>query len=482
MANPTGFMDYKREEMLSIPPQERIGNNNEFHLLLDSKKQEIQAKRCMQCGIPFCQAGIEIKGQVIGCPNLNLIPEWNDLLSRGLWDLAYYRLSLTMPFPEITGRICPAPCENSCVCNANGDSVTIKDNELALAEYAFSNNLIQPRNIKRNGKKIAIIGSGPAGLACANELNLLGYKIDVYERDDRAGGLLMYGIPDVKLEKKIVLRRIKIMEEDGIRFYTNYNIDTQQKFNDILSQYDKVILALGARKARKLHIEGEDLKGVYNALDFLSAHTKALLDSKPNPLSAKGKNVVVVGSGDTSTDCVAVALRQGAKNITRLERSPCKPLKRKTDNPWPEFPIILRTDYGIEEVIAINKYDPRQFSTAPKILKGNRALRKVITTKLEWNTINGKKKSTEVLESTKELEADIVLKAMGFSGCEDNVSEIFGITLANGVIVEKNFATTRQNVYACGDCRIGASLVVSAIKEGRECAKTVHNDLRQHIV
>ena len=175
MANPTGFMDYKREEMFSIPPQERVGNNNEFHLLLDSKKQEIQAKRCMQCGIPFCQAGIEIKGQVIGCPNLNLIPEWNDLLSRGLWDLAYYRLSLTMPFPEITGRICPAPCENSCVCNANGDSVTIKDNELALAEYAFSHNLIQPRNIKRNGKKIAIIGSGPAGLACANELNLLGY-------------------------------------------------------------------------------------------------------------------------------------------------------------------------------------------------------------------------------------------------------------------------------------------------------------------
>lgn len=476
MANPTGFMDYERENILSIPPLERIKNNQEFHILLDSKKQEIQAKRCMQCGIPFCQAGIEIKNQAIGCPNLNLIPEWNDLLSRGLWDLAYYRLSLTMPFPEITGRICPAPCEDSCVCHANGEAVTIKDNELALAEYAFANNLIQVRKIQRNGKKIAIVGSGPAGLACANELNLLGYEVDVYERDDRIGGLLMYGIPDAKLEKHIVQRRVDFMQKEGVRFHTNHAIDTKEKFDSLVKKYDKVVLALGARKPRELLIEGENLKGVYNALDFLMAHTKSILDSKPNKLSAKDKSVVVIGSGDTSTDCVAVALRQGAKSITRLERSPSKPLQRSHNNPWPEMPMILHTDYGIEEVIALNNYDPRKFNTAPKILKGDMQCRKVITTKLEWSIVDNHRKSVEVLDSTEELQTDMVLKAMGFSGCEDNVSEIFGIKVEHGIIQHNNFSTTRQNVYACGDCKIGASLVVTAIKEGRECAKTIYRD------
>lgn len=477
MANPTGFMDYQREEIISLPPLERVKNNHEFHILRDAKEQVNQAKRCMQCGVPFCQAGVVVKNQIIGCPNLNLIPEWNDLLSRGLWDLAYYRLSMTMPFPEITGRICPAPCESSCVCNANGEPVTIRDNELALAEYAFKNGLVTPRKIRRNGHKVAVIGSGPAGLACANELNLQGYEVNVYERDDRAGGLLVYGIPDAKLDKNIVARRIDAMEREGIKFHTNHNIDSKTAFDKIAREHDKVVLALGARKPRALHIDGENLSGVYDALDFLSANTKNVLDSKRNALSAKGKNVVVIGSGDTSTDCVAVALRQGAKSVVRLERSPSKPIKRLANNPWPEPPLVLSTDYGIEEALTLKHSDPREFSTAPKILKGDKILQKIITTKLEWHTIKGQRKSSEVLNSTREIKADMVLKAMGFVGCEDNVSEIFGVEVRGGVITQSDYRTNRANVYACGDCKIGASLVVTAIKEGRECAKRLHSDM-----
>lgn len=474
MSNPTGFMDYSREEIISFPPKERVKNNQEFHKLLDSKKQEIQASRCMQCGIPFCQAGIHIKGQTIGCSNLNLIPEWNDLLSRGLWELAYRRLSLTMPFPEITGRICPAPCENSCVCNANGEAVTIKDNELALAEYAFKNGLIKPRNIARNGAKIAIIGSGPAGLACADTLNLLGYEVDVYERDDRIGGLLMYGIPDVKLEKWVVQRRIDIMKEEGITFYTNHGIESSSDFSPLVEKYDRVVIAIGARKHISFDIEGGNLDGIYNALDFLVANTKSILDSKPNKLSAKNKHVVVVGSGDTSTDCFAVAIRQGARSVIRLERSPSKPIKRLNSNPWPEYPIVLQTGYGIEESIAINNSDPRRFSTTPKLFIGNKNLQAVMTTKLQWSVVDGKKKSTEILQSSETIQADMVLKAMGFSGCEDGVSEIFGVKMDKGNIMNNNFRTSRAKVYTCGDCKIGASLVVTAIKEGRECANALH--------
>ncbi|MWV62982.1 glutamate synthase small subunit [Helicobacter saguini] len=484
MANPTGFLDYEREEIISLPPLERVKNNHEFHILLDSTKQEDQAKRCMQCGVPFCQAGVMLKNQIIGCPNLNLIPEWNDLLSRKLWDLAYYRLSMTMPFPEITGRICPAPCESSCVCNANNAPVTIRDNELALAEYAFANGLVKPRSIERNGRKVAIVGSGPAGLACANELNLMGFEVEVFERDDRVGGLLMYGIPDAKLEKSVVERRIDVMKKEGIKFHTNHAIDSKVKFDNLLKKFDKVVLALGARKARELNIEGENLKGVYNALDFLTANTKNVLDSKANPLSAnlnaKGKNVVVIGSGDTSTDCVAVALRQGAKSVVRLERSPSKPIKRKSSNPWPEPPLVLNTDYGIEEAISLTHHDPREFSTSPKVLKGDKSLQKIITTRLEWSVVDGRRKSSEILNSSKEIKADMVLKAMGFSGVESNVADIFGVAVSRDVIVHNDFATSRPNVYACGDCKIGASLVVTAIKEGRECAKKLAFDMGIH--
>ncbi|RDU73657.1 glutamate synthase subunit beta [Helicobacter aurati] len=477
MANPTGFMDYRREEIISLSPKERTKTNHEFHKLLDSKKQEIQASRCMQCGVPFCQAGVTIKGQIIGCSNLNLIPEWNDLLARGLWELAYRRLSLTMPFPEITGRICPAPCENSCVCTANGEPVTIKDNELALAEYAFKNNLVVPRKIGRNGAKIAIIGSGPAGLACANTLNLLGYEVSVYERDDRVGGLLMYGIPDVKLEKWVIERRVQVMKEEGIMFYTNHNIESSKDFSSLVEKYDSVVIAIGARKPRELEIEGDNLEGIYNALDFLMANTKSILDSKPNKLNAKNKHFVVIGSGDTSTDCIAVALRQGAKSITRLERSPSKPLKRESSNPWPEHPIVLQTDYGVEEFIAMYNSDPRKFSTTPKAFIGNKHLQAIVTTKLQWNIIKGKKKSTEILQSNETIQADMVLKAMGFSGCEDNVDEVFGVEMQGNNIMHTNFKTSRDKVYVCGDCKVGASLVVTAIKEGRECANVIHSNI-----
>lgn len=479
MANPTGFMDYEREEGIYLPPKERVKNYKEFHKLLDPKRQEIQASRCMQCGVPFCQAGIQFKNEVMGCSNLNLIPEWNDLLSRGLWELAYRRLSLTMPFPEITGRICPAPCELSCVCTANGAPVTIKDNELAIAEYAFENDLVKPRKIDRNGLKVAIVGSGPAGLACADFLNLLGYEVHVYERDKRAGGLLMYGIPDMKLEKSVVQRRLGLLEKEGVVFHVSSGIESKSDFEKLKSGVAAVVLAIGARRARDLELEGGRLDGVHDALDFLVANTKEILDSEENSLKATNKDVVVIGSGDTSTDCVAVALRQGAKSITRLERSPKKPLSRPANNPWPQAPLVLQNDYGITEYLDVKGVDPRRFSTSPKAFLGSKHVEGVRTIGLQWNQsgTEGRRKSQEVLDSQAEIKASLVLKALGFSGCEIGVEEIFGVKTKGGLISEKDFKTSMDGVYACGDCRIGASLVVSAIKEGRECARRLHEDL-----
>lgn len=500
MGKPTGFMDYEREEAISFAVLDRVKNNKEFHLLLSKEKQQIQASRCMNCGIPFCQAGIHIKNQPIGCPSLNLIPEWNDLLSKGHWKSAFARLNSTMPFPEITGRICPAPCEIGCVCTANGEAVTIKDNELALAEYAFKNNLIKEVNVKKNGKKIAVIGSGPAGLACANELNLRGYEVSVFEKDDMPGGLLMYGIPDVKLEKSVVMRRISVMKRDGIKFFMNQNIDSKEKILDLLSKFDRVVLALGAGKSKKIEVDRRNLKGVIKAMDFLTNHTKDILnkdkDKKKNILNMKDKNIVIVGSGDTSTDCVAVALRQGAKSITRLERSAKRPLKRSYTNPWPEAPVVNKEDYGIEEAKEIYGNDIREFLTIVKELKGKDKLSGVVTSKIEWNYINNIRKSTEVLNSKKEIKADFLIEAIGFSGCEDLLQDEFskiGIEFENDLVKTNDFRVILNlkkseayknyinKIYVCGDCKIGPSLVVTAIKEGVECAKKLDYDFFKHI-
>ncbi|WP_066388197.1 glutamate synthase subunit beta [Helicobacter himalayensis] len=524
MGNPRGFLDYKREDLETIAPQKRIENYKEFYKPLTKSAQEIQGGRCMNCGVAFCQTGIIAQGQKIeqnpiqtafqtthnarnaqeshsvnhsaigcteekaerisggevGCPLQNLIPEWNDLIYRGLWSEAYDRLSLTNPFPDFTGKICPAPCEDSCVCAINTHSVTIKNNELAIIENAFSAGLVKPYTPKkRSGKKVAIIGSGPAGLACAWELNAQGHNVVVYERSDRAGGLLMYGIPDMKLEKSFVERRIEILRQSEIEFKLNQNIDTPQKAQELEQKYDAVVLATGASKPIDLQIEGRELEGVMFALDFLTLNTKSLLDSHKGAELAKDKNVLIIGSGDTSVDCVAVALRQRAKSITRFERSPKRPDSRPSSNPWPLKKQTFSTDYGLKEAIAHFGNDPRQYQKLTKKFVGkNGKVSGVVACDLHWSTESGKPVSSEVKDSQKEYKADLVLLAMGFSGAEDNLAKNFGIALDKYTNIQTHaYATSNPKIYACGDARSGQSLVVWAIKDGILCARALHKKL-----
>ncbi|MCX2683712.1 glutamate synthase subunit beta [Campylobacter sp. MIT 21-1685] len=480
MANPRGFLDFKRVDLKKIAPLERIKSYKEFAFLNDKKTQQEQASRCMDCGVAFCQTGVLEQGRDIGCPLKNLIPEWNDNIYKSEWQQAYERLSLTNPFPEFTGRVCPAPCEDSCVCAINTQSVTIKNNELAIIENAFEQKWVRTNTPKTyNGKKVAIVGSGPAGLACANELNSLGYKVVVFERSDRIGGLLMYGIPDMKLEKKVIERRVKLMKQSGVEFRVKENIDSKAKANKILKEFDAVVLATGASKAIDLDIEGRGLQGVMFAVDFLTQNTKTLLDTGKGGTLAQDKDVLIIGSGDTSVDCVAVATRQGAKSITRFERSPKKPLKRVSDNPWPLKADIFTTDYGLEEAIAKYNQDPRKYQKMTKKFIGkNGKLEGVLAVDLKQVKENGRLVNIEIPNSEKFYKADLVLLAIGFSGCENEIKENFAIELnSKNNIKERNFQSSREKVFACGDARIGQSLVVWAIKDGVECALEVHRSL-----
>lgn len=472
MGNVRGFLDFKREEFKKLAPKERILNFKEFTTRLDKKKQEIQGGRCMDCGVAFCHTGVMSEGRDVGCPLNNLIPEWNDLIYRSLWKEAYERLDLTNPFPEFTGRICPAPCEDSCVCAINGTSVSIKNNELSIIENAFKENLVKPNKPKQyNGKKIAIIGSGPAGLACANTLNLLGYKVSVFERRDKIGGLLMYGIPDMKLDKNIVQRRVDLLKKSGIEFKVNENIDSKDKVSKLLKEFDALVLCVGASKAIDLDIEGRKLKGVEFAMDFLTQNTKALLKIGKGADTAKGKNVLIIGSGDTSVDCIAVATRQGAKSIVRFERSPKRPPKRREDNPWPLKADIFTTDYGLEEAIAVYGKDPREYQKMTKKFLGKTQVEGVETKDLKQEFKEGKAINVEIPNSKKISKADLVLLAMGFSGCEEEIAENFGVKFDDkNNIATNNFQTSCEKIFACGDARKGQSLVVWAIKDGIECA------------
>lgn len=472
MGNVRGFLDFKREEFKKLAPKERILNFKEFTTRLDKKKQEIQGGRCMDCGVAFCHTGVMSEGRDVGCPLNNLIPEWNDLIYRSLWKEAYERLDLTNPFPEFTGRICPAPCEDSCVCAINGTSVSIKNNELSIIENAFKENLVKPNKPKQyNGKKIAIIGSGPAGLACANTLNLLGYKVSVFERRDKIGGLLMYGIPDMKLDKNIVQRRVDLLKKSGIEFKVNENIDSKDKVSKLLKEFDALVLCVGASKPIDLDIEGRKLKGVEFAMDFLTQNTKALLKTGKGADTAKGKNVLIIGSGDTSVDCIAVATRQGAKSIVRFERSPKRPPKRREDNPWPLKADIFTTDYGLEEAIAVYGKDPREYQKMTKKFLGKTQVEGVETKDLKQEFKEGKAINVEIPNSKKISKADLVLLAMGFSGCEEEIAENFGVKFDDkNNIATNNFQTSCEKIFACGDARKGQSLVVWAIKDGIECA------------
>ena len=392
MGKATGFLEYERRESQAIDAKERIKNFNEFHIPLSTEEQQRQGSRCMDCGVPFCQSGMTIKGMTSGCPLNNLIPEWNDLVYHGNWEQAYLRLHKTSNFPEFTCRVCPGLCEKACTCGLNGDPVTTRENERAIIEYAYAHGLADAKPpVNRSGKKIAVIGSGPSGLAAADQLNSRGHAVTVYERNDRVGGLLRYGIPNMKLEKQIIDRKTAVMEEEGITFKTNVDVGKDIKPKELLAEYDAVILACGASNPRDIQAPGREAKGIYFAVDFLTSTTKSLWDNglkEGTFISAKDKDVIVIGGGDTGNDCVGTCMRHGCKSITQLEMMPKAPDERRESNPWPQWPLVCKTDYGQEEAIAVFGHDPRIYTTTVKEFKKDRSgnLKSVILVSLESKT------------------------------------------------------------------------------------------------
>lgn len=438
----------------------------------------------MNCGVPMCQSAVRLAGMVTGCPLHNFIPEWNDALYKGQYDMAAWRLLKTSSFPEFTGRVCPALCEKACNCGNGGDikdAVTIHDNELYIIEKAFESGYMKPQAPRvRSGKKIAVIGSGPAGLAAADLLNRRGHAVTVYERDDRIGGLLMYGIPNMKLDKNIIERRVNLMKEEGVTFITNADVGHTVEAMQILSEYDAVALCCGAKKSRPLSVPGADAGGVLFAVDFLKSVTKSLVNSDLEDgkfFNPRGKHVIVVGGGDTGNDCTGTVIRLGAESVTQLEMMPCPPAERQPDNPWPQWPKVLKTDYGAEESIEKFGHDPRVYKTTIKeVCQKNGNVCGVKTVQVEFRMIDGKRTLCEIEGSEKELPADLILIAAGFLGCEDYTAQAFGAELSarNTVRTEGNsYATAVDKVFTAGDMHRGQSLVVWAIAEGRECAREI---------
>lgn len=488
MGKPTGFIEYNRIENRATAPLDRIRDFNEFHEPISPKERMIQGARCMECGVPFCQSGIVIGGAVSGCPLNNLVPEWNDLLYNGNWKQAYLRLKKTNNFPEFTGRVCPAPCESACTCGINDKPVTIKQNELAVIEMAYSEGLAGPKIPKvRTGKKIAVIGSGPSGLAAADQLNHRGHEVTVYEREDRVGGLLMYGIPNMKLEKKIIERKIEIMKQEGICFVTDADVGNNIKAEDILREFDRVILACGASNPRDIKVPGREAAGIYFAVDFLKSTTKSLLSDglkEGSFLSAKGKKVLVIGGGDTGNDCVGTSIRHGADSVLQLEMMPQPPAQRAPDNSWPEWPKVCKTDYGQEEAIAVFGDDPRVYQTTVKefISDEHGNVKKAVLIKLEArkDEASGRLCLDPLKGSEYTIDVDLVLIAAGFLGSESYTAKAFGVELndrSNVVTEADSYCTKKKKVYAVGDMHRGQSLVVWAIREGREAAREVDLDL-----
>ena len=484
MGKPTGFLEYERVEAKAVAPKERIKNFNEFHTPLSETEQRCQSARCMDCGVPFCQSGMTIKGMTSGCPLNNLIPEWNDLVYTGNWEQAYNRLHKTSNFPEFTSRVCPALCEKACTCGLNGDAVCTKENEMAIIEHAYANGLAGPKPPKaRTGKRIAVIGSGPSGLAVADQLNQRGHLVTVYERADRIGGLLRYGIPNMKLEKHIIDRKLNVMKDEGVEFVTEANIGQNIKAKKIMDDYDAVVLAVGASNPRDISAPGRDADGIYFAVDFLTATTKSLLDSDLTDgkyISAKDKNVIVIGGGDTGNDCVGTAIRHGCKSVTQLEMMPKAPDVRSETNPWPQWPLVCKTDYGQEEAIAVFGHDPRIYTTTVKEFKKDKKgnLTSVVTVKLESKTDEktGRRMMVPVEGTEAELPCELVLIAAGFLGSQKYVTDAFGVELTERTNVKTaadGFETSVPGVFTAGDMHTGQSLVVKAIRQGRDCARAV---------
>ncbi|HIX58984.1 MAG TPA: glutamate synthase subunit beta [Candidatus Blautia gallistercoris] len=488
MGKPTGFIEYERETARVEDPKTRIKHFHEFRTPLSREKQQKQGARCMACGVPFCQSGMMLGGMASGCPLHNLVPETNDLVYWGNWKQAYLRLSKTHCFPEFTSRVCPALCEAACTCNLDGEPVATKENERAIIETAFAEGWVKAEPPKvRTGKKIAVVGSGPSGLAAAMQLNKRGHQVTVYERSDRIGGLLRYGIPNMKLEKSVIDRRLALMEEEGVIFKTNVNVGVDVKASELLKEYDRVILACGASNPRDIQVPGREAKGIYFAVDFLKSVTKSLLDSDFKDqayISAKGKNVIVIGGGDTGNDCVGTAIRLGAKSVTQLEMMPKAPDTRAENNPWPQWPRVCKTDYGQEEAIAVFGHDPRIYQTTVTEFipnkKGEVCQAKLVKLESKRDEKTGRMMMVPVEGTETVVEADLVLIAAGFLGTQKYIADAFGVELnarTNVATEPEQYQTSVAKVFTAGDMHRGQSLVVWAIREGREAARAVDESL-----
>jgi len=479
MGKPTGFIEYLRELPSELEPLQRIQNWDEFHLPMPDEKLRNQSARCMDCGTPFCHTGNLISGMASGCPINNLIPEWNDLVYRGLWQEALARLHKTNNFPEFTGRVCPAPCEGSCVLGIHNPPVTIKNIEYSIVEKGWESGWITPEPPDhRTGKQVAVIGSGPAGLAAAAQLNRAGHWVTVYERADRPGGLLMYGIPNMKLDKtQIVQRRLHLLEQEGVRFVCNTEVGKDLPVATLMQEFDAVLLCTGATKPRDLPIEGRDLKGIHFAMEFLTQNTQALLDARQTGISAAGKDVVIIGGGDTGTDCVGTSIRHGCNSLVQLEIMPKPPSQRAANNPWPEWPKVYKLDYGQEEAAAKFGDDPRVYTTTATTFEGDESgqVKAVHTVEVEWQRNDKGQFVPNPIAGTEQVRpAQLVLLAMGFLGPEQPLVEALGLDRdprSNIKADYENYATSLPGVFAAGDCRRGQSLVVWAINEGRGAAR-----------
>ena len=490
MGKVTGFIEYKRSLPILRPANERVANWKEFHVSMPDRGLKTQGARCMNCGIPFCHHGTVHNGMTTGCPLSNLIPEWNDLVYRGQWLEAYKRLALTNNFPEFTGRVCPAPCESSCVLGINEDPVMIKEIESAIIDRAFDEGWVTADPpVDRNDKRVAVVGSGPAGLACADDLNKTGHSVTVFERADRIGGLLMYGIPNMKLEKHVVTRRVALLKDEGIEFRTNVDVGLDVTADELKRDFDAVVLCAGAPKPRDLAIEDRDLNGIHFAMEFLTANTKSLLDSgfdDGNFIDVSDKNVVVIGGGDTGTDCIATSLRQGCRSVTQFEIMSQPPERVLNHDQWLASVRTFQTDYGHEEAKSLFGSDPRQFAVLTKRFLGDddTGVTGLETVEIEWVGDNPSRSIREIGETVRVWDADVVLLAMGYTGVEKGILlDDLGVAFTDhGTIsVDANKQTNVPSVFAAGDCERGQSLIVWAIADGKRAAKGVDNYLKQTV-